>query len=70
MDQQPLVGGRAGRGRNVGGVLGVRTGALPATQGSHHWAGVKDLGQRLHYSPRKLLIRPCRLSSGDLPLWI
>lgn len=70
MDQQPLVGGCAGRGSNMDGVLGVGPGAIPATQGSHPWAGVKDLGQRLHYSPRKLLIRPSRLSSGDLPLWI
>lgn len=66
----PLGARGAGRGSNMSRVLGVGTCALPATQGSHHWAGVKDSGQRLHYSPRKLLIRPYRLSSRDLPLWI
>lgn len=75
MDQQLLGGGGvgggwgAGKGGNVT-VPEVGADVLPGNPGSYHSAGAKDWGHSLHCPPRKLLPRPCRLSSRDLPLWI
>lgn len=58
------------RTEQCGGALQVGAGVMPGNQGSHCSAGAKDSGLRLHHPPRKLLIRPCQLISGDFPLWI